>query len=253
MGNCLRMRQLAGGALPGLQPLLHRAIIRPRGLQVVCEQFWLPLGKVGEVAFQHLGDARVQLLAAGAQQRAVGGVLHQRVLEQVRRLRRHAATEQQPGIGQQPEPGAQLRLRPLRHRLDQFVAEFSTEHRTDLRDFPRRAADPVEPGSQRRVQGRRNRQRGYRGCRQHRRQAVFLTDVFQHCLGQLLDEQRHAVGALDDLVGDLLGQRLAAGDLGDHLRTLCGSEPGEPDQTDVRAAGPWRRNRRLRGRSVSRR
>jgi hypothetical protein len=61
MGNCLRVRQLAGGALPGLKPLLHRAIIRPRGLQVVREQFWLPLGKVGEVAFQYLGDARVQL------------------------------------------------------------------------------------------------------------------------------------------------------------------------------------------------
>jgi hypothetical protein len=37
--------------------------------------------------------------------------------------------------------------------------------------------------------------------------------ALQHALGQFLDEQRHAVGAIDDLGDDLIGQSLAAGDL----------------------------------------
>ena len=43
----------------------------------------------------------------------------------------------------------------------------------------------------------------------------------EHGLGQLLDEQGHAVGPIRDLIGDLLRQGLAAGDLRDHL----GAEP----------------------------
>ena len=39
------------------------------------------LDQLGEMRSQYCGDPRVQFLAAGAQQRAVGGILDQRVLE----------------------------------------------------------------------------------------------------------------------------------------------------------------------------
>jgi hypothetical protein len=44
--------------------------------------------------------------------------------------------------------------------------------------------------------------------------------ALDHRLGQFLDEERHAVSALDDLLGDLLGQYLAASHPGDHLSPL---------------------------------
>jgi hypothetical protein len=34
--------------------------------------------------------------------------------------------------------------------------------------------------------------------------------------------QRHSIGPIDDLIGDLLGQGLAAGDVRDHLGELAG-------------------------------
>jgi hypothetical protein len=58
------------------------------------ESFGLAFEEIGEMLFQRRRDARVQLLPPPAQQGGVGGVLHQRVLEQVGGLRRHAAAEQ---------------------------------------------------------------------------------------------------------------------------------------------------------------
>jgi hypothetical protein len=51
--------------------------------------------------------------------------------------------------------------------------------------------------------------------------ACFAEDAaLHHGLGQFLNEQRNAVGTFDDLVGNLLGQRLAAGYVGDYLGAL---------------------------------
>ena len=47
------------------------------------EQLRLALDEIGEMLLQRRRDARVQFLPPPAQQRAVGSVLHQRVLEQV--------------------------------------------------------------------------------------------------------------------------------------------------------------------------
>jgi hypothetical protein len=53
------------------------------------------LRDVGESLLEHFGDPGVQLLALGLEQRLVGGVLNQGVLEAVGRLGRHAAAEHQ--------------------------------------------------------------------------------------------------------------------------------------------------------------
>ena len=50
--------------------------------------------------------------------------------------------------------------------------------------------------------------------------------AFQHGLGQLLDEQRHAVGALDDLVEHAGRQRLAAGDVIHQRQPLAAARAG---------------------------
>jgi hypothetical protein len=57
------------------------------------QEFGLTLDEIGEMVLEHRRDAGLQLLAPGAQQGAVGRVLHQSVLEQVRGLGRDAAAE----------------------------------------------------------------------------------------------------------------------------------------------------------------
>ena len=96
----------------GLQPLIHGALGVAGGGQMMRQEFRLALDEIGEISFQHRRGAGVQFLAPAAQQGAVGGVLHQRVLEQIGGVRRRPAAEQQPGLGQPVEPRTQLRARP---------------------------------------------------------------------------------------------------------------------------------------------
>ena len=99
----------------------------------------------------------------------------------------------------------------LRHRLDQFVAEFAADHRADLRDFlgggPSRSSRAISEAC--RVARHRERGSGHAPTARRRLRA----GTFQHRLGQFLDEQRHAVGALDDLRDDLRRQRRVAGQM----------------------------------------
>src|SRR6266516_4096644 len=62
--------------------------------------------------------------------------------------------------------------------------------------------------------------------------------AFEHHLGQFLDEQRHAVGAGENLVHHLLGQRLAAGDPLDYGRSVWSAKPRKGDGRDMRVIWP---------------
>ena len=73
-----------------------RGLLDQPGLGAVTrQQFRLALGDLGELAFEGFGDAGVKRASRLAQQRAIGRVLHQRVLEQIGRMRRRALPEQQ--------------------------------------------------------------------------------------------------------------------------------------------------------------
>ena len=71
--------------------------------------------------------------------------------------------------------------------------------------------------------------------------------AFDNGLGQLLEEQRHAVGAGEDLLEDLGRQRLAAGRPLDQGRALAAAEAGERLHRDVGVGGPGRGELRPRG------
>ena len=120
------------------------------------------------------------------------------------------------------------------------MAELAADHGGGLRDFLDRR-EAVEPGHQRVVQGRGDRKR-----RQGTGQLVTIAGIgqqarFQHRLGQLLDEQRHAVGARHDLLDDLRRQRLVARDPRDQIRALAPAQPAHGQRGHVRLAGPGRR------------
>jgi hypothetical protein len=90
------------------------------------------------------------------------------------------------------------------------------------------------------VQRGRDRER-----RQRAGDLVVITGVreqarFQHRLGQLLDKQRHAVGARHDLLDDRRRQRLGIGDLRDEIGDLAATEAAHGQHHDIRLTGPWR-------------
>ena len=133
----------------------------PRLGAVVRQQLRAGSRQLGELLLQHLGDAGVEVLAAGFEQGAVGGVLDQRVLEAVGRLGRRAAAEDQLGRDQLVERGSQLRLRPVGDRGEQRVGELAADRGADLRDLLDRR-EAVEAGEQRVVERRGNRERRQR-------------------------------------------------------------------------------------------
>jgi hypothetical protein len=85
------------------------------------QHFGLLLDNLGELPFQGSGDAGMDLLASAAQQGVVGGVLHQRMLEGVFRVRRRAAPEHQLGTNELRQGVGQLRLRNLSDSANQLM------------------------------------------------------------------------------------------------------------------------------------
>ncbi len=171
------------------------------------EEFGLGFDDLRKLFLHDLRDPGMQVLALGLEQRAVGGVLDQRVLEAVGGIGRGAAAIDQLGRNQLVQRRLQLRLGPVGDRGEQPVGELAPERGADLGDLFH-GCEAVEAGEQRVMQGRWQRERWQRPG-----QLVVVARVreqarFEHRLGQLLDEQRHAVGLGHDLRRDLVRQRL---------------------------------------------
>ena len=64
--------------------------------------------------------------------------------------------------------------------------------------------------------------------------------AFQHRLGQLLHEQRHAIGVLDDLLRDFPGERFAGSQPVQQRRALAPVQPFERVQGHVGRPDPRR-------------
>ena len=124
------------------------------------------------------------------------------------------------------------------------MGELSPYRRPDLCDFLGRA-EPVKPRHQRSVQACRDRQCGEGTAAAVRSRCAFALRL-QHRLGHFLDEQRNAIGALDNVLSDALWQRLVARDAVNHCGDFALAEPIESESSDVGSSNP----RRLELRSV---
>src|SRR6516162_7312489 len=167
------------------------------------------------MVFERFGNLRMQLLPGVAQQAAVCRVLHQRMLETIDRVGRRAALEDQLGSDELAESRLQLVLGKAGHRAQQRVGKLAPDRRADLR-YPPRRPQAVE------------------------HVAIILLaqqTSLQDALGQFLDKQRHAVGALGDLEDDLVGQRLAAGDLSYQRGAVTLVQTVESQDADLRLPG----------------
>jgi len=81
----------------------------------------------------------MQLLTAAAQQCAVGGVLHKRVLKQIDGVGRYPSPKNQFGIGQSRKGRVEFGFPERRDGGKQAVGKISADYRSDLRRLLRRA------------------------------------------------------------------------------------------------------------------
>jgi hypothetical protein len=123
MADGLLVRRPLRGALARSLVVPNRLRDQPRLIVVSRNHLGLGGDALGEALLQHLGDARVQLLARALEQRLVRRLLDQRVLEGVRRRGRLAAREENFRVDQAPEPVAQGRLSVV--RINALVAVAS--------------------------------------------------------------------------------------------------------------------------------
>ncbi|HSR82093.1 MAG TPA: hypothetical protein VLL28_15070 [Hyphomicrobiaceae bacterium] len=85
----------ARGVGPGLHPHRDGAFDQACLGAVAGQQLGLALDDVRELAFEGLCDAGVQRASRMAQKRAISGILHERMFEQVRSMRGQSLLEQQ--------------------------------------------------------------------------------------------------------------------------------------------------------------
>src|SRR5215472_19050588 len=93
-------------------------------LGVIRYDLWKP-------GFQRGGNAAMQLLPSAAQQSAVGGILHQGMLEGVFRIGWHPAPEDQFGTYQLIQSIVQFLLRHACHGADQLIRERTPKRGAD--------------------------------------------------------------------------------------------------------------------------
>jgi hypothetical protein len=126
---------------------------------------------------------------------------------------------------------------------DQLIAELAPERGADLSDLLDRR-EAIEPRHQRVAQRRRDRQGACAPDIFPSIAGIPEVSGFQDRLGQLLDEQRHAVGLAEDLFQQIRGQSLAAGQPRYHGAALRPGELAERERSDVTVMRPARRKLR---------
>src|SRR5580693_2930072 len=224
MGDRLLECRAVQGLIARLAPPFDREIVEAGLSEMMGDDFrlgrrWLWLSD------QDFRRAAVQRLAAALEETLVGCVLDQRVLEAVVRLRAGALADEEVRVGKPFERGLEGGVVDPAHRAQQRVSEIMAQYGADLRDFAR-FAERVEPRRERLLKRRRDRL-----------QAAGLAALEQKA-GDLLDEQRHATGALVDPLNDVHGQRMMGREFTDHFRDLRAIERGQGDHAVVRPRAP---------------
>src|ERR1700720_3054866 len=77
-------------------------------------------------------DTSMQRASGLAQQRAVSGILHQRMLKEIRRLRSHSLTEQQTRLDDTIQSRCQILLWHPHDRVQESKGELPSYGRSDL-------------------------------------------------------------------------------------------------------------------------
>src|SRR5438067_723185 len=142
------------GALASSLPIADGTLDLAGFRQMMRQEFRLTLYPLGNAPLYDCGDARVQLLPIATQKCAVGGILHQSVLEGVSGLRRRSSLEHQFRSDKPRQFYLQLPLVSARDGAEQLVREFMANGGSDLCQLLGSRPEPIEPRQEGRVQRR---------------------------------------------------------------------------------------------------
>src|SRR5689334_5877574 len=93
--HCLGQRDSRQRSLPRLYPVIDSAFSQSGPGEVKREQFWFVCYALVEASFKGIGDLRVKLCPFTSEERIVGRILHQCVLEGEARIRWCTTLEEQ--------------------------------------------------------------------------------------------------------------------------------------------------------------
>ena len=164
---------------------------------MVRDRFRLGLRAGAEPVAHRLGGSPVQRLPAALQQRLVGRVLDQRVLEAVVGVRRPAVDEEDVGLSELLQRLFEFGLRPSRR--PRAAARRKIRARAPSRSSPLRARGQAGRAEQRAIAAKS-------AGAPARRPAAALQQQPRH----FLNEQRHAAGALGEALGHALATTRSA-------------------------------------------
>ena len=226
----------------------------PTGLVAGLEQVvlrLLPILGVGVVVGQHTGElfqpmleqcldglrhAAVDRPPLIDQDAAVGGFLHQRVLEDVLDLRHSLAPADQLHRLKLRHAGVLRLRRPVDH-LQHPAKEAAADNRGQLQGLLDLVRQPVDARQDQALHGVGDVQ-AFDLLRQG--QAVVIRIAYQHPLRQqgadhLLDEERVAVGLAQDFIVHRLGQSDRPNQVGDQLPAVLDRHRRQPDLAQLAA------------------
>ena len=119
MVDHLGQREPARRAFRGFLIIMNRLVGYPRLGKMPSDQLWFR-GCSGRVLLQLFGKTVVNCATPVAQQRGIGGVLHQRVPEDIIGKRRLAVRNNDFGLRELGERGLKTRGWQIRHSLHHF-------------------------------------------------------------------------------------------------------------------------------------
>src|SRR5262249_33608229 len=161
-------------------------------------QLGLRFDGLGEPLDDGIGNAAVKLLALAPYHSGIGRILNQRVLENVDRIRWLATDEDQLARGKVRKSRVQRGTGDWGDSGEQAIREFATYGSANLRDLLAWTKF-INTRAQRAQQRSRNNERRYRSNRDVPVTHILEQPRFQNCLGELLGEQRNAIGLTHDL------------------------------------------------------
>src|SRR5580704_16523575 len=193
---------------------------------------------LGEHRLQGLSGALVQEFAASDQQRVVGDLLGERMLENELSIgERRLLVDELDRLQIRKHP-PQLRLRLGGYFPDQAKRRLPADHREGLEQFLLLRRKPVDTGGQDALYRRRQTQLRERACNLHYAIAYQCALVEQR-LHHLLDEERIAIGALDNQSLECFEFHASTEQRREHCRAVFAAEGVEPDLQVVAPARPF--------------
>src|SRR5262249_31702942 len=136
------------GEARSLSVILNGPLAKPRLSEVMGHELGLCFDRLRKSLRQRISNPTVELLALAPHHSGIGRILSQRMLEDVSRIRRFAANEDQLASGKVRESSLQRRARKRSDSSQQPIRELATDGGANLCDLPD-FAKPIKTCGQR--------------------------------------------------------------------------------------------------------